>query len=228
MIQWTSLPLTTHRENGNIDLSKIVPDKSVGYLYTVIKTEWETNTTISFASATPAALFLNGTEAMRILESETGMMKRLDVQLRRGINNILLKVVSGDPETIFFQVGNPDDHAADAFANNLWELLDGYHEFRERETTLSTGSEGQKIVTLTFSDSEANTVAVIGTFNGWSPVSSSMRRNARGSWEISLHLSPGRYAYRFIVNNNQHVVDPSNGLQEPDGYGGINSVLFVD
>lgn len=227
-IQWTSLPQTTHRENGDIDLSKIISNKSVNYLYTVIKTEWETSTTISFASATPATLFLNGAETMRILESETGMMKRLDVKLQRGLNNFLLKVVSGDSETIFFQVGNPDDHAADAFNNNLWELVDGYHEFRERETTLSTAVEAQKIVTLTFSDPEANTVAVIGTFNGWSPVSSSMRRNAQGRWEISLHLSPGRYAYRFIVNNSQHVVDPTNGLQEPDGYGGINSVLFVD
>jgi len=226
-IQWTSLPRATQKENGNVDLGDLLPDNSVGYLYTVIKTEWETNTTISFASSTPAALFLNGSEAMRIDETEAGVMKRGEVQLQRGLNNILLKVVADEEEAIFFQVGDPDDHATDAFNNNLWELVDGYHEFQERQTTNSTGDEVQKVVTLTFADPEANTVAVIGTFNGWSPVSSNMRRS-QGKWEINLHLAPGRYAYRFLVNNSKHVVDPTNGMQEPDGYGGVNSILFVD
>jgi 1,4-alpha-glucan branching enzyme len=67
----------------------------------------------------------------------------------------------------------------------------------------------------------------VGSFNGWSPVNSEMRVNKYGEWEINLYLAPGRYTYRFLVDDKVETVDPSSPYTEPDGYGGQNSVLYV-
>jgi 1,4-alpha-glucan branching enzyme len=69
---------------------------------------------------------------------------------------------------------------------------------------------------------------VIGTFNGWSPDQSPMRRLESGVWEIVLSLPPGKHSYRFLVNNRVQVVDPMSRTLEPDGFGGENSILFVE
>jgi hypothetical protein len=54
-----------------------------------------------------------------------------------------------------------------------------------------------------------------------------MRRAPGGTWEITLSLRPGKYAYRFLVNNRRQVLDPNCPIEEPDGYGGKNSVIYV-
>jgi 1,4-alpha-glucan branching enzyme len=83
------------------------------------------------------------------------------------------------------------------------------------------------VLTLRYTDPNANSVSVIGTFNGWTPENATMRRTGKGSWEITLSLLPGKYAYRFLVNNRKQILDPSCPYEEPDGYGGKNSVIYV-
>jgi 1,4-alpha-glucan branching enzyme len=107
----------------------------------------------------------------------------------------------------------------------------------EKPVTVLTGTtvveiketgEVQKLVTIHYYDPEANSVSVIGTFNGWSPESSRLREVSDGVWEITLHLLPGKYAYRLLINNRQQILDPRCSIQEPDGYGGKNSVLYIE
>jgi len=117
---------------------------------------------------------------------------------------------------------------SDEFNNNLWELVDGYDELRSRRAeSADDKGETQRRITLTYHDPNANSVAVVGNFNGWSPANSGLHKNKYGDWEINLYLSPGRYAYRFLINNSDEVLDPNSTVQEPDGYGSRNSVLFV-
>ena len=132
-------------------------------------------------------------------------------------------------EVSMYEIGGSmglDRPEAGALAEEL--IIDGYAEFHNRLHNPSDGpKETQRRVTLIFEDPDANSVAVVGSFNGWSPANSNMRKNEFGKWEISVYLPPGRYTYRFLVNNSFEVVDPASSGQEPDGYGGRNSVLFV-
>lgn len=47
---------------------------------------------------------------------------------------------------------------------------------------------------------DAAQVLLAGSFNGWKPEATPMKRRADGQWETSLELPPGRYEYKFIVD----------------------------
>jgi hypothetical protein len=226
-ISWSALPNRAYKETGEIDLTSLLPHESVGYLHTVIETASEKRTTVTIASWSPALVFINGQVVLRAEGPMLGSPQHAAVTLAAGMNNILIKLLSGDARTLFFQLGDEDDLTSDEFNNNLWELVDGFQEFYEKSQNQHHETDVQRVVTLTYRNTDANSVSVIGSFNGWSPVNANMREAESGRWEISLHLPPGRYAYRFLVNNSTQVLDPNASLEEPDGYGGMNSVLFV-
>jgi len=48
---------------------------------------------------------------------------------------------------------------------------------------------------------DAQSVFVAGTFNDWQPDATPMVRDDEGEWETSLPLSPGRYEYKFVVDD---------------------------
>jgi hypothetical protein len=221
---WIALPAPAYADGGNIVLDNFLPQGSVGFLYTVIHSDTERPITVLFGSPSPAVLYLNGDEIARTRNGT----ERASVLLNEGMNNILIKILAHGSPMVFFQLGEEQDMTSDDFNNNLWELVDGYKEVRRRggPNAGDTG-ETQRRVTLTYHDPNANSVAVVGNFNGWSSANSNMRKNKYGDWEINLYLAPGRYAYRFLVNNSEQVLDPTSPTQEPDGYGSQNSVLLV-
>lgn len=222
-IEWTTLPAQAHGSDGRIDLSSLLPYGTLGYLYTVIETEWQNQTTLSFNANVPAEVFINGASITRLEGTTPGNPRDIDVDLYPGSNNILIKVQSGPAAWLFFELGGEDDVASDEFNNDLAKLIDGYDVLRQR----GRRSETPRLITLTYRNEKARSVAVIGSFNGWSPNDSPMRPVAPGEWEISLHLPPGRYAYRFILDSATQVLDPNCPTEEPDGFGGKNSILLV-
>ncbi len=55
-----------------------------------------------------------------------------------------------------------------------------------------------------------------------------MERNGpEGVWEITFEMSPGRYRYRFIIDEAKHVLDPDNPRIVDDGAGGRANLLIV-
>jgi hypothetical protein len=226
-ISWILLPERSYRQNGEIDLTPFLPVESVGYLSTLIETSLPKETTMTFSAALPAVVYVNREPVLRLDESMIGSPQTVPVTLEVGVNNILIKLLSGDASTVSFRLGEGENLARDDFSNDLATLVDGFQNLRRRSLTGDTGIKGHRVVTLTYRDPNAASVSVIGTFNSWSPVNSRMRRTGGDRWEISLHLEPGRYAYRFLVNNSVQVLDPDSPLTEPDGYGGMNSVLSV-
>jgi hypothetical protein len=83
-------------------------------------------------------------------------------------------------------------------------------------------------VLFSFHDDAAREVALAGDFNGWNPSLTLCFKGADGVWRASVRgVPPGRYRYKFIVDGARWVDDPSNGLKEPDEFGGFNSVLNV-
>jgi len=83
----------------------------------------------------------------------------------------------------------------------------------------------------------ARQVNVAGEFNNWlgtanggrlDPNIDSMRDlDGDGIWQITLPLPPGRYQYKFVVDQVDWQEDPSNPETVDDNYGGLNSVLVV-
>jgi hypothetical protein len=223
---WQPLPAKMYADDGRLKLGRLVSDGSVGFLYTVIETSAPRASTAVFESSAPAVLYLNGEVVARASGGEE--RQRVDVALKSGMNNVLVKTHATAEPSVFFQLGDEEDLMADEFNNNLWELVDGYQELVNRGLDRARDDEKtQRRVTLVLRDADAASVAVVGSFNGWSGANSSLRKNKYGEWEIGLFLAPGRYTYRFVVNDSVEIVDPASPYTEPDGYGGQNSVLYV-
>ena len=47
---------------------------------------------------------------------------------------------------------------------------------------------------------DAQEVSVGGTFNGWDPSQTPMRKNADGTWRVTLRVPAGSYEYKFVVD----------------------------
>jgi serine protease AprX len=80
-----------------------------------------------------------------------------------------------------------------------------------------------------FHDDNAQSVSVAGDFNGWSQVVTPLRRDESGLWltEIAAPRA-GRFEYKFIINGQRWIEDPSNGMKAADNYGGLNSVVVIE
>ena len=80
-----------------------------------------------------------------------------------------------------------------------------------------------------FHDDAAKSVSVAGDFNGWSRSASPLKRNASGLWSTEI-ITPraGRFEYKFIINEQRWIEDPSNGMKAPDNHGGLNSVVVIE
>ena len=79
-----------------------------------------------------------------------------------------------------------------------------------------------------FHDDDAKSVSVAGDFNGWDQLATPLKRNGSGLWSTEI-IAPqsGRFEYKFVVDGNRWVEDPSHGMKTPDNYGGLNSVIVL-
>ncbi len=69
-------------------------------------------------------------------------------------------------------------------------------------------------------------VSLAGDFNDWNPQATPFDQHSSGLWLVELEPpKSGSYQYKFVVNGELWVDDPSNGLKVADNHGGFNSVL---
>jgi 1,4-alpha-glucan branching enzyme len=73
--------------------------------------------------------------------------------------------------------------------------------------------------------SNAQSVILSGSFNGWNPQGYRMIREGN-KWIFPIFLNPGKCTYKFIVDGNW-ILDPANKLYEGNEYGTDNSVLWI-
>lgn len=79
-----------------------------------------------------------------------------------------------------------------------------------------------------YHDDEARAVSLAGEFNGWNTGSSPFIKDPTGLWLCKIATpGPGRYEYKFVVDDERWTEDPSNGMRVSDGYGGLNSVIVI-
>lgn len=74
--------------------------------------------------------------------------------------------------------------------------------------------------------SDAKSVTVAGSFNGWNPDNFIMVKKD-GKWTFPIYLKPGKYTYKFRVDD-KWILDPANELWENNEYGTGNSVLWIE
>lgn len=73
---------------------------------------------------------------------------------------------------------------------------------------------------------DAEEVIVTGSFNGWIHHGYRMKKE-EGRWIMPLHLRPGKYTYKFVVDG-EWILDPGNPLWEENEFGTGNSVLWME
>ncbi len=75
----------------------------------------------------------------------------------------------------------------------------------------------------------ATTVYVTGDFTSWAETPAAgalVMTDASGTWSVTSQIGAGRHIYKLIVDG-EWIADPSASEQEPDGFGGVNSVVEV-
>ncbi len=71
-------------------------------------------------------------------------------------------------------------------------------------------------------------VNLFGQFNGWNRKNLPMQdEDGDGVYEITVPLNPGRYEYKFFIDNKE-LIDPENPVKVPNGMGDFNSVRNIE
>ncbi|MFO8098991.1 MAG: isoamylase early set domain-containing protein [Salinibacter sp.] len=97
-------------------------------------------------------------------------------------------------------------------------------------TDPAAGGGGSNTVWIRFlyTNSEADSVAVAGDFNQWSPVSLTPRTvDGRTVWTGLVPVSRGKHEYQFVIDGDRWVPDPLAPETQSDGFGAQNAVLEV-
>jgi serine protease AprX len=75
---------------------------------------------------------------------------------------------------------------------------------------------------------QARSVTVSGSFNDWHLTSLPLQLVEPGVWSLEITAPlPGRYAYKYIIDNEKWINDPGNVMREPDGFTGFNSIVKI-
>jgi 1,4-alpha-glucan branching enzyme len=81
-------------------------------------------------------------------------------------------------------------------------------------------------VIFRFHDEGAERVRLVADFAGWETQPIDLRQQDNGDWQLTVELPPGRYSYRFLVND-QWKDDPESKDYEFNSYGTLNAVVVV-
>jgi hypothetical protein len=148
---------------------------------------------------------------------------------RIDINNDRLLMIS-KPIGSIGQLGNPEQRMAltedhpnsyDLFPPRNDNLVYGFNRFTGKFPFATRDS----LVTFYLKGrSNAYEVLLAASFTNWQHAPLKMTRTDSG-WISVVHLGPGKYWYKFIVNGNW-MTDPDNLLTEADLHGNVNSVYY--
>lgn len=87
------------------------------------------------------------------------------------------------------------------------------------------GPKRQRVVFSVYAP-DANSVCLMGDFNGWDEKKHPMRKNENGIWEKTTMLFPGTYEYKFIVDGKWQT-DPESDQACLNCFGTHNNIMIV-
>jgi 1,4-alpha-glucan branching enzyme len=93
---------------------------------------------------------------------------------------------------------------------------------------IDTGPQGTP-VTFRFEPTDrVNAVSLAGEFDDWDAATHVLDdADGDGVWEITIELTPGTYAYQFVVDGDTWIDAGTGGGTEPDGFGGRRATIEV-
>jgi 1,4-alpha-glucan branching enzyme len=91
--------------------------------------------------------------------------------------------------------------------------------------TTTAKSKTTRRVTFSINAPAAGNVYLAGEFNEWSQSKKALKKETTGSWTGVLMLKPGKYQYKYVVDENW-TVDEQVGTIE-NGIGGVNNLAVI-
>jgi len=74
----------------------------------------------------------------------------------------------------------------------------------------------------------AESVHVLGDFNGWSPAATPLKRRKSGSFSTTTSVESGRsYRFRYLVDGERWISEPEPDGVLPNRFGDLDSVLEI-
>lgn len=96
-----------------------------------------------------------------------------------------------------------------------------------RVATAAIAHDTVYLVRFALVNPDAHEVSLVGDFNGWTPGATPLTgQGVDGVWTASVHVTPGRHEYAFIVDGERWVADPYAATVS-DEFGTSSSVLHV-
>jgi hypothetical protein len=115
-----------------------------------------------------------------------------------------------------------------AVAVGTWELARRQPAADRQVESMRLAAEPSEVVQFVFVAPHAESVSLVGDFNGWDLEATPMvKRGAAGVWTIALHLPVGRHHYAFVVDSSEWSADPGAPRAVVDDFGTPSSVLTV-
>ncbi len=109
--------------------------------------------------------------------------------------------------------------ASQAFARDVFPL----------PPSVAASAVGDEIWSCSFQfspETDVESIAVVGTFNGWEADQNPMiGPDERGAWTAHIRVDAGVHEYKFVVDQETWLDDPANQDRVPDGFGDFNSVI---
>ena len=104
----------------------------------------------------------------------------------------------------------------------------------ERHSAASAGiniantdaTSGAQVVRFTLTAPDARRVALVGDFNAWNPVATTLQLKD-GVWTVVIPIAPGRHQYGFVVDGSTWIADPAAAQSADADFGSANSVVYV-
>ncbi len=227
-IRWHRLPLSSFGPQGQFHFDE--PSPGVRYLLTAFTTGSPAGRVV-VNSDTRTTVYVNGST---VCSAEEGASEQATFPLLQGVNQVLVRVdvPSAGLSTASVRLESLDATPLRGVDDNLELLLDGFAYVQTGgstpvESTNAFARDTLRFVPLSYDNPAANSVSVVGTFNGWAPDRAPMARDEDGKWVVGIRVPPGRFEYKFAVDGHRWIPDPANPNSTPDGFGGRNSVLNV-
>ena len=87
--------------------------------------------------------------------------------------------------------------------------------------------KGRRRVSFSYYAPRAGHVRLLGTFNEWDSSIPPMKKDGDGLWQKTVYLYPGRYEYRFLVDD-KWCCDPRNLKRCANCFGSENNIIEVE
>lgn len=99
----------------------------------------------------------------------------------------------------------------------------------ESPTVEQVSDNGEQVWTrFVYIDKEASTVSIAGDFSDWNPIELTKQNlNGQQVWTGLIPMDRGEHRYMFVKDGEQWVTDPLAPVQQDDGFGNKNAVIYL-